>query len=330
MMKLKGFPAALAVALVCNLAVSLLGEGAVVAQDYPSKPIRLVVPFPPGGGTDIVTRTVTQKLAEILGASFVVDNRGGAGGSIGTEIVAKSPPDGYALVMVSGSHTINPSLYKKLPYDSVNDFSPITLVVSGPGILVVHPSVPAKNVRELIALAKSKPGQLIYASAGNGTPPHLAAELFKSMAGVNMVHVPYKGNTQAFPDLISGQVQVSFPTIPSAIPHVRSGRLRALAVTSKQRSHVAPDIPTIAESGLPGYDASSWYGLLAPAGTPASVVAKLQQGVVKVLELPDVKEKMLSQGLDPVGSTPEEFAATIKTEIPKWAKVVKASGAKAD
>jgi tripartite-type tricarboxylate transporter receptor subunit TctC len=316
--------------MVCAAIVGMVAIEAGIGQEYPSKPIRVVVPFPPGGGTDIVARMLTQKMAETLGASFVIDNRSGAGGTIGTEIVARSAPDGYTLAMVSGSHSINPSLYKKLPYDAVKDFSPISLVVSGPGILVVHPSLPTRNVKELIALAKSKPGQLNYASAGNGTPPHLAAELFKLMAGLDIIHVPYKGNTQAFPDLISGQVLMSFPTIPSAIPHVRAGRLRALAVTSRLRSHTVPDIPTIAESGLSGYEASSWYGLLAPAGTPAAIVARLRQEVAKTLQLTDIREKVSSQGLDPVGDTPEEFTAVIQAEIPKWAKVVRASGARAD
>jgi tripartite-type tricarboxylate transporter receptor subunit TctC len=316
--------------MVCAAIVGMVAIEAGIGQEYPSKPIRVVVPFPPGGGTDIVARMLTQKMAETLGASFVIDNRSGAGGTIGTEIVARSAPDGYTLAMVSGSHSINPSLYKKLPYDAVKDFSPISLVVSGPGILVVHPSLPTRNVKELIALAKSKPGQLNYASAGNGTPPHLAAELFKLMAGLDIIHVPYKGNTQAFPDLISGQVLMSFPTIPSAIPHVRAGRLRALAVTSRLRSHTVPDIPTIAESGLSGYEASSWYGLLAPAGTPAAIVARLRQEVAKTLQLADIWEKVSSQGLDPVGDTPEEFTAVIQAEIPKWAKVVRASGARAD
>lgn len=316
--------------IACSLGACLGWGGAVSAQDYPGKPIRVVVPFPPGGGTDIIARTVTPKLSEVLGASIVIDNRGGAGGTLGTELVAKAPPDGYTLAFVSGSHAINPSLYKKLPFDSVHDFAAVTMLVSGPGLLVVHPSVPAKNVKELIALAKSRPGQLNYASAGNGTPPHLAAELFKTMAGVDIVHVPYKGNAPAFQDLISGQVSLSFPTIPSALPHVLGGRLRALAATSKQRSRVMPQIPTMAESGLPGYDSSSWFGVLAPAGTPANVVTKLQQSIVKVLQLADVRDRLLSQGLDPVGSTPEEFAATIKSEIVKWAKVVKASGARVD
>jgi len=299
-------------------------------QEYPNRPVRVVVPFPAGGGTDIVARMVTQKLAESMSANFVIDNRGGAGGTIGTELAAKSAADGYTLVIVSGSHAINPSLYKKLPYDAVRDFAPVTLLVSGPGLLVVHPSVPARTVKELIALARSKPGQLFYASAGSGTPPHLAAELFKTMARVDIVHVPYKGNTPAFVDLLSGQVSLSFPTIPSALPHVKSGKLRVLAVTSAQRSKTVPDIPTIAESGLPGYEASSWYGVLAPAGTAGAVVGKLQKEIAKVLRDPHVRDKLLGQGLDPVGNSPAEFAAMIKSEIGKWAKVVQASGAKAD
>lgn len=316
--------------LTCVALAAAGPVGLAQAQGYPGKPIRIVVPFPPGGGTDIVARILTQKLSESFGANFVIDNRAGAGGSIGTEMVAKAPPDGYTLGIVSGSHAINPSLYSKLPFDAVRDFAPVTMLVSGPGLLVVHPSLPVKTVKELIALAKGKPGQLNYASAGNGTPPHLAGELFKSMAGVDMVHVPYKGNTPAFVDLISGQVSLSFPTIPSALPHVQAGRLRALAVTSRKRSAVMPQLPTIAESGLPGYDTSSWFGMLAPAGTPREIVRKLQQESAKVLQLRDVREKLLSQGLEPVGSTPEEFAATIESEIAKWAKVVKASGARVE
>jgi len=313
------------------LAALALASGAtVLAQEYPAKPIRVVVPFPPGGGTDLMARTVMQKLGESLGATMVIDNRGGAGGSIGSELVAKSPADGYTVLIVSGAHAINPSLYPKLSYDSVRDFAPVTMFTSGPGLLVVHPSVPAKTVKEFIALAKSRPGQLNYASAGIGTPPHLAGELFKTMAGVELVHVPYKGNGPAYTDLIGGHVSVMFPTIPTAIPHVRAGKLRALAVTTRNRTPIAPELPSISESGVPGYDVSSWYGLLAPAGTPAAVVAKLQREIAKVLRLPDVGEKLTAQGLDLVGSTPEAFAAVIKSEIVKWAEVVKASGARAD
>jgi tripartite-type tricarboxylate transporter receptor subunit TctC len=301
-----------------------------LAQEYPAKPIRVVVPFPPGGGTDFMGRVVMQKVGENLGTTVVIDNRGGAGSSIGTEIVARSPADGYTVLIISGAHAINPSIYPKLPYDSVRDFAPVTMFTSGPALLVVHPSVPAKSVKELIALAKLRPGQLNYASAGIGTPPHLSGELFKTMARVDIVHVPYKGNGPAYTDLIGGHVSVMFPNVSTATAHVRAGKLRALAVTTKNRTAIAPDLPTISESGVPGYDVSSWYGLLAPAGTPAAVVTKLQREIARVLRLPDVSEKLTSQGLDLVGNTPEEFAAIIRSEIVKWAKVVKASGAKAD
>jgi tripartite-type tricarboxylate transporter receptor subunit TctC len=313
-----------------SVALALCASGLVHAQGYPAKPVRVVVPFPPGGGTDIVTRMVMQKLSERLGANFLIENRSGAGGAIGTEIVSKAAADGYTLAMVSGSHAINPGLYKKMAYDAVYDFAPITLLVSGPALLVVHPSVPAKNVRELIALAKARPGKLHYASAGNGTPPHLAAELFKSMAGVDMVHVPYKGNAMAFTDLISGQVSLSFPTIPSALPQVKSERLRALAVTGARRSAVLPELPTIAESGVRGYEASSWYGLLAPAGTPAAITGKLNQEVVQIVYLPEMKERFHEQGLEPVGNTPAEFTKLLHAEIAKWRKVIAAAGAKID
>ena len=314
-----------AITAVVAIFALALGAGAH-AQNYPHKPVRVVVPFPPGGGADIAGRLVMQRVAERSGWSFVIDNRAGAGGTIGTDIVAKAPADGYTLLAASSSHTIAPSLYKKLPYDPVRGFAPITMSVSGPGLLVVHPSIAAKSARDLIALAKSKPGQLNYASAGNGTPPHLAAELFKSMAGIDIVHVPYIGGPPAFTALIAGQVSLSFPTIPGVLPHVQSGRLRALGVTTKQRSGILPELSTIAESGLPGYDASSWFGVLAPAGTPAGIVLKLQQQIAEVLKLPDIRERLLAQGLDPVGNSPAGFAAIIASEIVKWQKVVAASG----
>jgi tripartite-type tricarboxylate transporter receptor subunit TctC len=314
--------------LAAALAVSV--PGSVRGQQYPAKPVRVIVPFPPGGGTDIVARMVMQKVGERLGASFPIENRSGAGGMIGTEIVAKAAADGYTLGMVSGSHAINPGLYKKLAYDAVYDFSPITQLVSGPALLVVHPSVPARNVRELIAMAKARPGKLHYASAGNGTPPHLAAELFKSMAGVDMVHVPYKGNAAAFSDLIAGEVSVSFPTIPSALPQVKSERLRALAVTSAKRTPLLPELPTVAESGVRGYEAASWYGLLAPAGTPTAITGRLHQEVVQIVHLPEMKDRFHEQGLEPVGNTPAEFTKFLHAEIAKWRKVIAAAGAKVD
>jgi tripartite-type tricarboxylate transporter receptor subunit TctC len=316
--------------LTLAAAVAFLVVDAAHAQSYPERPVRAVVPFPAGGGTDILARLLLQKMSERLGANFVIDNRAGAGGTIGTEIVAKAPPDGYTILVASSSHTINPSVYRKIAYEPLRGFAPVTLIASGPGLLVVHPSVPAKSVKELIALGRSKPGQLNYASAGNGTPPHLAAELFKSMAGVDFVHVPYKGNVPAFADLISGAVSLSFPTITSGLPQVRAGKLRALGVTSKQRSAVVPEVPTIAESGLPGYEASTWYGMLAPAATPAPIVGKLNRQMIDVLKLADVREKLLAQGLEPVGNTPAEFTSIISTELAKWGKVVAAAGMKAE
>jgi tripartite-type tricarboxylate transporter receptor subunit TctC len=297
---------------------------------YPERPVRVIVTFPAGGGTDIVARMVFQKVAERSGATFVIDNRGGAGGTIGTDLAAKSPADGYTLVVVSGSHTINPSLYQKLPYDTVRDFAPVTLLVTGPGLLVVHPSLPAGTVRQLITLAKERPGQMLYASAGNGTPPHLAAELFKHMTGTNIVHIPYKGNAQAMTDLIAGQVSLSFPTIPSALPHVQAGKLRALGVTSARRSSVLPEVPAIAEAGVPGYEGSAWYGVLAPAGTPQGIIGRMQNELHNTLRLPELRDKLIAQGLEPVANTSAEFAAIIALEITKWSKVVAASGAKVE
>ena len=311
----------LAAALTCAAAAH--GQSA-----YPQKPIRLIAPFAPGGGTDILARLFGQRMSETLGQPVIVDNRGGAGGTIGTEIAAKAPPDGYTLILVSGSHAINPGLYRKLPYDAVDDFAPITQIATSPGILVVNPSLPVKSVQDLIALARAKPGQINYASAGSGTPPHLAGELFKVMAKIDMVHVPYKGNAPAFTDVIGGQVSLIFPTMPSAMAFIKSGRLRPVAVTSARRSPAAPEIPTIAESGLPGYEAISWYGVLAPARTPPQIVARLHQVLVSAIHAPDMQEKLAAQGLEPVGNTPQQFSAVIRSEISKWAKVVKASGAK--
>jgi tripartite-type tricarboxylate transporter receptor subunit TctC len=290
----------------------------------------MIVPFPPGGGTDLVARTVAQKLNEAMGVGVVVDNRGGAGGTIGSELLAKAPTDGYTIGLVSGSHTINPSLYRKLPYDTLKDFAPITLVVLSPAILVINPTVPARSLKEFIQLAKAKPGQLVYGSAGNGTPPHLAMELLKSMAGIDLVHVPYKGNAAVFNDLLGGQIAATIPSIPSALPLVRAGKLRGLAVTTRMRSAAAPDIPTMAEAGVPGYQATSWYGLVAPAGTPRYALDRLHKETAQALHSGDVKERFIAQGLDPVGNTPQEFAAMIAAELPQWAKVVKAAGAKID
>ena len=311
-------------------AAVLLAQASVAFPQYPEHPVRVIVTFPAGGGTDIVARMIFQKVAERTGGSFVIDNRGGAGGTIGTELAAKAPSDGCTIVVVSGSHTINPSLYKKLNYNAARDFAPVTMLVTGPGVLVVHPSLPARNVKELVSIAKNRPGQLLYASPGNGTPPHLAAELFKAMAGVDIVHVPYKGNAQAMTDLMAGQESLSFPTGPSAMPHVRAKRLRALGVTGAKRAVGLPDIPTIAESGLPGYHASAWYGVLAPAGTPAAIVAKLQSEIHVALRASDIVDKLSAQGLEPAPDTAEEFARFIVAELAKWNKVIAAAGIKVE
>ena len=312
--------------LICALAL-VLPVVAAPAAEYPERAVRVIVTFPAGGGTDIVARMVFQKVAERSGATFVIDNRGGAGGTIGTELAAKAAPDGYTIVVVSGSHTINPALYKKLPFDSVRDFAPVAMLVTGPGLLVVHPSLPARNVRELITLARSQRGGLLYASAGNGTPPHLAAELFKLMTATQIAHVPYKGNAQAMTDLIAGQIALSFPTIPSALPHVQTGKLRAMGVTSAKRVGALPEIPAIAET-VTGYDGSAWYGVLAPAATPAAIVTRLHTELMTALRTPDLKDKLVSQGLEPASYTPEEFSALIFSELAKWAKVVAAAGVK--
>jgi tripartite-type tricarboxylate transporter receptor subunit TctC len=312
--------------LICAL-VLVLPVVAAPAAEYPERAVRVIVTFPAGGGTDIVARMVFQKVAERSGATFVIDNRGGAGGTIGTDLAAKAAPDGYTIVVVSGSHTINPALYKKLPFDSVRDFAPVAMLVTGPGLLVVHPSLPARNVRELITLARSQRGGLLYASAGNGTPPHLAAELFKLMTATQIAHVPYKGNAQAMTDLIAGQIALSFPTIPSALPHVQTGKLRAMGVTSAKRVGALPEIPAIAET-VTGYDGSAWYGVLAPAGTPAAIVTRLHTELMTALRTPDLKDKLVSQGLEPASYMPEEFSALIVSELAKWAKVVAAAGVK--
>ncbi|HKE38922.1 MAG TPA: tripartite tricarboxylate transporter substrate binding protein [Casimicrobiaceae bacterium] len=301
------------------------------AQGYPNHAIRLVVPFPAGGTTDILARAVAQKLTEAVGQSVVVDNRPGAGGNIGADVVAKSAPDGYTLLMGTvGTHAINPSLYAKMPYDHVKDFVPVVLVAGVPNVLVVNPSLPVNSVADLIKLAKSKPGSINFASSGNGTSIHLSGELFKTMAGVDMTHVPYKGSAPALTDLIGGQVQVMFDNLPSSLPYIKAGKLRAIAVTSLKRAPALPDVPTISESGLPGFEASSWFGVLAPAGTPPAVVTRLNSEVNKWLQTPEAKEQLLAQGAQAAGDTPEQFAAFIRSETEKWAKVVKASGAKID
>jgi tripartite-type tricarboxylate transporter receptor subunit TctC len=301
------------------------------AANYPAKPMRLVVPFPAGGTTDILARAVAQKLSETWGRQVIVDNRPGAGGNIGSDLVAKATPDGYTLLMGTvGTHAINPSLYKNMPYDHVKDFAPVILVAGVPNVLVVNPSLPVHSVPELIAYAKANPGKLNFASSGNGTSIHLSGELFKAMTGVEMTHVPYKGSAPALTDLIGGQVQLMFDNLPSSLPFIKAGKLRALAVTSGARAAALPDLPTLAESGLPGFEASSWFGVLAPAGTPRDIVARLNGAIAGWLASPEAKEKLLAQGAIAAGGTPEDFARHIGAETSKWAKVVKASGAHID
>jgi tripartite-type tricarboxylate transporter receptor subunit TctC len=327
--------------LVYALGLSALGlsTGAVFAQSaWPSKPVRMVVPFAPGGTTDILARAIAPELSRALGQSFYVDNKAGAGGNLGADLVAKSPNDGYTLLMGTvGTHGINRALYNKLPFDPIKDFAPITVVAGVPNVMVVNAETAKSrnihSVADFIAYAKARPGKLNMASSGNGTSIHLAGELFKSMSGTYMVHFPYKGSGPAMLDMLGGSMDVMFDNLPSAIPHIRSGKLKALALTSSQRSEALPDVPTIEEVGGPslkGYEASSWFGLLAPAGTPAEVVMRIQQEVAKAMGTANVKEKLLSQGAIPGGNTPEEFAKFIDAEHKKWAQVVKASGAKVD
>ena len=310
--------------------LALLATGAW-GQAYPAKPIRLVVPFPAGGTTDILARAVGQKLTEAWGQPVVVDNRPGAGGNIGAELVAKAASDGYTLLMGTvGTHAINASLYAKMPYDHIKDFAPVILVAGVPNVLVVNPAVPVNSVQELIAYAKANPGRLNFASSGSGTSIHLSGELFKVMAGVQMTHIPYKGSAPALQDLIGGQVQLMFDNLPSALPQIKGGKLRALAVTSATRAAALPDVPTVAEAGLPGFEASSWFGVLAPAGTPVAIIARLNAEIANWLASPEAREKLASQGANAAGGSPEDFAKHIAAETAKWQKVVKESGAKVD
>ena len=303
----------------------------VLAQNYPVKPVTIVVPFAPGGTTDILARIVGQGLQTELGQPFVVDNRAGAGGNIGASLAAKAAGDGYTLFMGTvGTHAINQALYKKMPFDPVKDFAPISRVATVPNLLVAHPSQPYKTVKELIAYAKANPGKVTFGSPGSGASPHVSGELFKSLTGTDMLHVPYKGSAPAMTDLLGGQIAIMFDNMPSAIQHVRSGKLRPIAVTTAKRSPELPDIPTIAEAGVPGYEAMSWFGLFAPAATPKPVLDRLNAALVKVLNQPDVKKKIAEQGGDVVAETPAQFAAFIKSETAKWGKVVKDSGATVD
>jgi tripartite-type tricarboxylate transporter receptor subunit TctC len=317
------------------IANSAAGEPAAgdAAAKFPDKPVRMIIPFPPGGGTDTLGRPIAQKLTERWHQQVVVDNRGGAGGIIGSELTAKSPPDGYTIMLgTNGTHGINQSLYRRLPYDTLGNFTPITMVALTPNILVLHPSVSARSVKELIALAKAKPGQLNYGSAGNGSNPHLAGELFKSMAGVNITHVPYKGAGPALTDLLAGHMQVMFANAPVALPQIKAAKLRALATTSEKRSRLSAlsDFPTIAESGVPGYEADTWYGMFAPAGVPPALLKTLSTDVAAVLLLPEMKNRFANEGADVVGNSAEQFSRIVKSEIAKWAKVIKETGIQAD
>jgi tripartite-type tricarboxylate transporter receptor subunit TctC len=312
-----------------RLALGLLAAvpaATVLAQNYPVRPVRLVVPSSPGGGTDITARIIAPELSKLLGQQVVVENRPGAGTMIGGEVVAKSPPDGYTLLMGISTLAINPAVYKKVPYDALRDLAPITQAVAVPNVIVGHPTLPAKNVKELIALARSRPGDLTFASAGIGTSPHLSMELFLSMTRTKMLHVPYKGSGPGITDLLAGHVQVMAPNMLSGYPHIKTGRMRAYGVTGSKRTLGAPEIPTIAESGVPGYEAVQWYGVLAPAATPRPIVQRLHDDIVRILQLPNVRELLVKDGGEPVGSTPEQFAAFIKAETVKWARVVKDAG----
>ncbi|WP_137893210.1 tripartite tricarboxylate transporter substrate binding protein [Ramlibacter sp. 2FC] len=300
------------------------------AQDYPSRPIRLVVPFPPGGPTDVLARIVATRLAEKLKQQVIVDNKPGASGMIGADMVAKAAPDGYTLLANASIHVINPSLYAKPRYDAIADFATVSNLADVPLVLAVHPKVPARSVKELVALAKSAKTPLAFASAGNATSQHLSGEAFKLAAGIDMLHVPYKGSAPALTDLVGGQVQLMFDSLPSSMPFIKSGAIRALAVTTPRRSLALPDVPTVAESGFPQFSISTWYGVWAPAGTPAGLVQRLSSEIAAIVRLPDVREQFASLGAEPVGNTPEEFAAFAKSELAKWARIVKQSGAKVD
>ncbi len=315
------FPAGAALMVLASMAAS--------AADYPSKPIRWISPWPPGGANDVFSRDIGRKISDAFGQPVIVDNRPGAAGTIGSDVAAKAPADGYTVVMGSSpTHAIAPSLYPQLPYDPVRDFAAVTLVGTVPNVLVVHPSLAAKSVKELIALAKASPGQLNFASAGNGTSQHLSGELFKTLAGVNMVHVPYKGTAPAMVDLIAGQVQLAFDNVTTIVPHIQAGKLRALAVTPAKRTAILPDVPTVAEAGVPGYEASVWFGVFAPAGTPQPVVARLHSEISKALNTADLRARMVAMGTDVSGMGPAEFQAFVRKEVPKWADVVRKANVK--
>jgi tripartite-type tricarboxylate transporter receptor subunit TctC len=316
----------LVVKIFCLTSLVLLSGSALAA--YPDRPVRLIVPFPPGGPTDIVARPLAQNLSENLGQQVIVDNRGGAGGNIGAAAVVKSAADGYSLLMGTvGTHAINASLYKKLTFDPVKDFAPVSLVAQAAVVLVVHPSVPAKTLNEFIALAKFKPAQITFGSAGSGSPGHLTGELFKDMAGVDLVHVPYQGSAPAISDLLGGQIHAMFDPIQATLSHVKAGKLRILGVSSSKRSSALPDVPTIAEAGVPGFETTAWWAVFAPAGTPKEIITKLNTEIVKIMRSADMKERLRQLDIEPIGSTPDQLAAFMKTETAKWSRAVKFSGA---
>jgi tripartite-type tricarboxylate transporter receptor subunit TctC len=323
MKRLRLLPALLATCLLAS-------PGVVTAQNYPVKPIRLIVPFAAGGNADIIGRIIAQKFPETLGQQVVVDNRAGANSVIGTELAAKATPDGYTLLLIATGHTINPGLYSKLPFDLVRDFKAISLVGSTPIILAATNALPARTVNELVAVARSKPGRLSFATQGNGSPGHLAGVMFNTANKIDIVHVPYKSTAQAITDLTSGQVQVMYPSMTAVLPHIKAGKLKGIAIATRQRSPVMPNLPTIAESGVAGYEASIWNGVLAPAGTPKPIVGRLNAAMVKIMEATDVKERITAMGASPLTSTPEQFSAFIASEIGKWGKAIKDSGARVD
>ena len=310
--------------IVPALTIALAGAfGVAHAQNWPTKPIRFIVPFTPGGGNDTIARLIGQKLTGVLGQQVIIDNRPGAGGTIGAEAAARSPADGYTMFLAGvATHGINPNLRKKLPYDPVKDFEPVSLIAQAPLLVVVHPSLPVRNVRDLIALAKSKPGQITYASNGAGGSSHMAVELFQAMTGTKMLHIPYKGLSPALTELVSGQVQMMFSSAVAMLPQVKSGRLRVIAMTGAKRSPAIPDVPTVAESGVPGYETGSWYGVVAPAGTSKPIVNRLAKEIAAIAKSPEVSERLVDDAAIPVGNTPEEFASFIRRELSRWAKVV--------
>jgi tripartite-type tricarboxylate transporter receptor subunit TctC len=312
------------------LAALLAFGGVAFAQSYPSRPIKIVVPYPPGGFNDTLGRTLAAKFTEAWGQPAVVENKPGANTLIGSDFVAKAPADGYTLLVVAFPFAVTPSLIRNMPYDTLKDFAPVALAAQSPNLLVVHPSLPVKSVGELIALAKSKPNSLSYASTGNGSSNHISMELFKSLAGVQIVHIPYKGSAPAVTDLLGGQVQLMFDNVPNVLPHVKAGKLTALGQTGVKRSPLISDVPTVAQAGVPGYEVTVWFGLVAPAGTPREVIQKLNSETLRILAMPDVRERFLAQGVEPAGGTPEQFGEHIRAQMAKWSKVVADAGVKAE